>query len=217
MAKTKVKRLRKTFKKTRKNKRNKRTLKRKYNKRGGAAPERDECPICLENDDDEELCTIITCGHKIHAACYDGLPRHSSCPICRRRIMGLTCGGIAVRPILPAGAVPPTAEQLAFYEQILDILQTNHQKYEEGDVLENNGMEILSTYLSGRAGFPVYDEIPYVIPLNVWNQATGNNLTIQSHDTLDDLNHYLDEHDSILISDYYDDVNDLYVVIITGD
>jgi hypothetical protein len=74
-------------------------------------------------------------------------------------------------------------------------------------------MEILSTYLSGRAGFPVYDEIPYVIPLNVWNQATGNNLTKQSHDTLDDLNQYLSENDSIIVDNYYYNGDDeLYVI-----
>jgi hypothetical protein len=176
-----------------------------------AVEERDHCPICLDDDADQELCTIIPCGHKIHTTCYDHLPRHSLCPICRGPIRGLTCGGIAVRPILPAGAVPPTAEQLAFYAEIVNLLQTNQTEH------NNRNAEILAEFLSQQNGFPAYEGMPYVIPLNVWNQATGNNLTIQSHDTLDDLNEYLFQQDSILISDYYGDINDLYVVIMTGD
>ena len=241
MSKTKVNRLKKTFRKTKRNKRNKRnkrTLSRKYNKRGGiksarsasaaysaapavkkiAAPvqEEDDCPICQDNTG-EELCSIVPCGHKIHTTCYDALlnnvPPHTNCPICRAPMTGLTCGGIAVRPVAVQPVVNPP---LALFAEIINILQTNKDDFEEGNSAENLGAKNLAIYLSGLNRFtgPDYEPgMPYVIPLAEWNQATGNNWTI--HSNLSDLNDYLDEHDSIeIVSNYYGGApNSLYVVI----
>ena len=233
MSKTKVKRLKKTFRKTRRNKRNKRTLKRKYNKRGGvktrstaraaysaapavkkieppAAPaveEKDICPICQDKDSDEELCSIIPCGHKIHLTCYDQLPRHISCPICRGPDNGLTCEGIAVRPVAPKALLPApaahdgTAEQLFFYEHVINTLSDTYQEYVDGDTNENKAAEYLAGDLSGTLGFPQPLRFDYGIPLSVWNEATGTNWPIRSAEDLAYLNQYLDPRDSIKIRD----------------
>jgi hypothetical protein len=240
MSKTKVKRFKNAFRKTKKNKRNKRTLKRKYNKRGGvitrsaardaasraaysaapavkkieppAAPaveERDHCPICLDDDADQELCSIIPCGHKIHLTCYDQLPPNNLCPICRGPNNGLTCGGIEVRRVAPNALLPApahngTAEQFDFYELVVFNLELSYEGYEDGTTNENKAAEELTLFLINNHGFPPayhrgVSSFDYVIPLPVWNESTGTNWPIGSAEDLAYLNQYLDPRDSISI------------------
>ena len=214
MGKTKVKRLRKPFRKTRKNKRNKRTLKRKYNKRGGvttrsaalsaassapysaapapppmpfpappviappmpfpappviappvlpplpAAEEPDQCPICLEQ---EPLCDIMPCGHKLCQTCYDRIvPKN--CPFCREPMIRLKCHNL--------------------YNKFLQILQGGDPLYKGHDM---NGLlkycyvnHIFTNGLKRRRPNPAYPDWyeHSGIELSEWNKETGKNWVV---------------------------------------
>jgi hypothetical protein len=195
MAKTKVKRLRKPFRKTR---RNKRTLKRKYNKRGGvitrsdarsaarsapysaapapppmpfpappvlppvpaAAAEPDQCPICLEQ---EPLCDIMPCGHKLCQTCYDRIvPKN--CPFCRQPMIRLKCHNL--------------------YNKILEILQGGDPLYEGHNLTSLLKYfyvnQIFTNGLKRRRPNPAYPDWyeHSGIELSEWNKETGKNWVV---------------------------------------
>uniref|UniRef100_A0A7N1A2W4 RING-type domain-containing protein n=1 Tax=Kalanchoe fedtschenkoi TaxID=63787 RepID=A0A7N1A2W4_KALFE len=52
-----------------------------------------DCPICLaEFADGDEIRVLPQCGHGFHAGCVDTwLGSHSSCPSCRRILVGSRC------------------------------------------------------------------------------------------------------------------------------
>jgi hypothetical protein len=194
MSKTKVKRLKNAFRKTKKNKRNKRnkrTLNRKYNKRGGVttrsaarrapyssapappvpvaafssvpiplAEEPDSCPVCLEQ---EPLCDIVPCNHKLCKSCYEQLPMPKTCPLCRGPIEHLNCHDL--------------------YNKIIQVLQGNNPLY-EGHRLN----ELLKYFYVNRAfnrnalrryfldGHDYYESGG--ISLAAWNNETGKNWVV---------------------------------------
>jgi hypothetical protein len=45
----------------------------------------EECPICLDEFDEEKKCFVTNCGHKFHEKCLVGwLSERDTCPSCRR-------------------------------------------------------------------------------------------------------------------------------------
>lgn len=52
------------------------------------------CCICLQNDNpEEELCTLVKCGHRcVHMNCFfcEGTPNFTKCPLCRSSIIAIT-------------------------------------------------------------------------------------------------------------------------------
>jgi len=49
----------------------------------------DECPICLEEFDEESPATFLSCGHAFHLHCiYEWLERSETCAVCQTQIQG---------------------------------------------------------------------------------------------------------------------------------
>ena len=129
-----------------------------------AAAEPDSCPICLEQ---EPLCDIMPCGHKLCQTCYDRIvPKN--CPFCREPMIRLKCYNL--------------------YNKILQILRGGDPLYKGRDV---NGLlkyfyvnHIFTNGLKRRrpvrnSVFPDNDWYDHSgIELSEWNEETGKNWVV---------------------------------------
>ena len=125
-----------------------------------AAEEPDSCPICLEQ---EPLCDIMPCGHKLCQTCYDRIvPKN--CPFCREPMIRLKCHNL--------------------YNKILQILQGGDPLYKGHDM---NGLlkycyvnHIFTNGLKRRRPNPAYPDWyeHSGIELSEWNKETGKNWVV---------------------------------------
>lgn len=71
----------------------------------------DNCPICLENPDDQPWMSL-SCGHLFHMKCFYGWKKHSkSCPNCRLPHTSLVSGWTKIVERFPANTIVPIFEK----------------------------------------------------------------------------------------------------------
>jgi len=89
---------------------------------------RKECPICLENEEDETILEKFICGHYIHKACFD--ERIYLCPICRTEVRPrpalsyIDMTMYAIREFREAQHIRQEHERFVHYLMILIVLVT---------------------------------------------------------------------------------------------